>query len=59
LKNGHTTTAFGNSFGNYRRNCSGGYFADQVCYTYNARIEAVFDKNGKIDANGFQISGNW
>lgn len=27
--------------------------------TYNARIEAVFDKNGKIDVNGFKITGNW
>ncbi|MCF7815203.1 MAG: hypothetical protein K9N40_12060 [Candidatus Cloacimonetes bacterium] len=27
--------------------------------TYNARIVAVFDKNGNVDANGFQISGNW
>jgi len=27
--------------------------------TYNARITAVFDKNGVIDQNGFQISGDW
>lgn len=26
---------------------------------YNARIVAVFDKNGKIDKDGFQISGHW
>ncbi len=27
--------------------------------TYNARITAVFDNQGKIDNNGFQISGDW
>jgi len=26
---------------------------------YDARIVAVFDKNGRIDKNGFQISGKW
>jgi hypothetical protein len=27
--------------------------------TYNARITAVFDSNGDIDVNGFEISGDW
>lgn len=27
--------------------------------TYNARIVAVFNNNGMVDADGFQISGNW
>jgi len=27
--------------------------------TYNARITAIFDSEGKIDANGFEISGDW
>lgn len=26
---------------------------------YNARIVAVFDNNGEMGVNGFQISGNW
>ena len=27
--------------------------------TYNARITAVFDSEGNIDVNGFQMSGDW
>lgn len=27
--------------------------------SYNARIVAVFNKNGNIDKNGLQISGKW
>jgi hypothetical protein len=27
--------------------------------TYNARITAVFDNNGNIDADGYQLSGDW
>lgn len=27
--------------------------------TYNARIEAVFDSNGRIDNKGFVITGDW
>ena len=27
--------------------------------TYNARITAVFNNEGEIDANGFEISGDW
>lgn len=27
--------------------------------TYNARITAVFDSEGKVDADGYQLSGDW
>ena len=27
--------------------------------TYNARIEAVYDNNGNVDAKGFVVSGDW
>jgi len=27
--------------------------------TYNARITAVFNSEGKVDSNGFEISGDW
>jgi len=42
-------TASSNKFG------EGNYFSN----ANNARIVAVFNNHGKIDQNGFQISGDW